>query len=48
VLAVLEVGWVSLFPAAYRDAFIFGLIILVLILKPEGLLGHVAQRNDVP
>jgi branched-subunit amino acid ABC-type transport system permease component len=48
VLALLEVGWVSLFPAAYRDAFIFGFIILVLILKPEGLLGHVARRHDIP
>ena len=47
VLALLEVVWVSLFPAAYRDAFIFGIIILVLILKPEGLLGHVAQRHDI-
>lgn len=48
MLAFLEVGWVSVFPAAYRDAAIFGIIIMILILKPEGLLGHGAPRSDVP
>jgi hypothetical protein len=41
-----QVAWVSLFPAAYRDAAIFGIIILLLVLKPEGLFGHVDQRRD--
>lgn len=46
LLAFMEVAWVSLFPAAYRDAAIFGIIILLLVLKPEGLFGHVDQRRD--
>lgn len=45
-LAGLEVMWTAIFPAAYRDVAVFGIIILVLILKPEGLLGHALVRED--
>lgn len=47
LLAILETGWTALFPAAYRDAAIFAIIILVLIVKPEGLFGHVLKRDSV-
>lgn len=47
LLAILEIGWTALFPAAYRDAAIFAIIILVLIVKPEGLFGHVLKRDSV-
>jgi len=45
VLAALETGWTALFPIIYRDVAVFMGIILLLILKPEGLLG-VAVRRD--
>lgn len=45
-LASIEVLWTAVFPAAYRDVAVFGIIIMVLILKPEGLLGHELQRDD--
>ena len=45
-LAAIEVFWVALFPAAYRDVAVFGIIILVLALKPEGLLGHEIKRES--
>jgi len=44
-LAVLETGWTALFPIIYRDVAVFLVIILLLVLKPEGLLG-VAVRRD--
>ena len=44
-LAVLETSWTALFPIVYRDVAVFLTIILVLVLKPEGLLG-VAVRRD--
>ena len=44
-LAVLETLWTALFPIVYRDVAVFLVIILVLILKPEGILG-VAVRRD--
>jgi branched-chain amino acid transport system permease protein len=46
VLAALETIWVSLFPAAYRDVVVFGIIVAVLILKPEGLLGVPVRRDS--
>ena len=45
-LASIEVLWTAVFPAAYRDVAVFAIIIMVLILKPEGLLGHELQRDD--
>jgi len=44
-LAALETGWTALFPIIYRDVAVFLIIILLLVLKPEGLLG-VAVRRD--
>jgi branched-chain amino acid transport system permease protein len=44
-LAVLETSWTALFPIIYRDVAVFLVIILLLVLKPEGLLG-VAVRRD--
>jgi branched-chain amino acid transport system permease protein len=44
-LAVLETLWTALFPIIYRDVAVFLIIILVLVLKPEGILG-VAVRRD--
>lgn len=46
LLAAVEVAWVSVFPAAYRDAVIFGMIVMILILRPEGLLGHELKRDS--
>jgi branched-chain amino acid transport system permease protein len=45
VLAALETGWTAFFPIIYRDVAVFLFIILLLVLKPEGLLG-VAVRRD--
>jgi len=44
-LAALETGWTAMFPIIYRDVAVFLVIILLLIVKPEGLLG-VATRRD--
>ena len=46
-LAGIEVMWTALFPAAYRDVVVFAIIIMVLILKPEGLLGHANAHQPV-
>lgn len=46
MLAVLEVAWSAWFSTAYRDVAVFAIIIGVLVLKPEGLLGHVLQRES--
>lgn len=46
-LAGLEVMWTALFPAAHRDVAVFGIIILLLILKPEGLLGHAQDHRGI-
>ncbi len=39
---VLVVGYLS---SAYRDAIAFGILILVLILRPQGLLGRVHKEK---
>ena len=46
VLAVLEVGWSTLFGTTYRDVAVFAVIILVLILRPEGLAGIGLTRES--
>ena len=46
VLAVLEVGWSTLFGTTYRDVAVFSIIILVLILRPEGLAGIASERES--
>jgi branched-chain amino acid transport system permease protein len=44
-LAALETAWTAFFPIIYRDVAVFLIIVLVLVLRPEGLLG-VALRRD--
>ena len=39
LLAALEVTWTVLFPLAYRDVAIFAVVVMILVLRPEGLLG---------
>jgi branched-chain amino acid transport system permease protein len=46
LLGVLEVVGVAYLASSYRDAFAFGAVMLVLLVRPEGLLGmRVAQRD---
>lgn len=45
-LAVLEVAWSAWFSTAYRDVAVFAIIIVVLVLKPEGLLGQARHRES--
>jgi branched-chain amino acid transport system permease protein len=48
VLGLAEILLVALLPPAYsgyRDAFVFILLILVLLFKPSGLLGHAEGRK---
>jgi branched-chain amino acid transport system permease protein len=46
VLAGLETAWTAFFPIVYRDVAVFSLVILVLVLKPDGLLGVPARRDS--
>lgn len=45
-LAFVETLWTAAFPLAYRDVGVFGLIIMILILKPEGILGSAIRRES--
>jgi branched-chain amino acid transport system permease protein len=45
ILAGLETVWSAFFPLDYRDAAVFLIILLLLVLRPEGLLG-VRLRTD--
>jgi branched-chain amino acid transport system permease protein len=45
-LAAVETLWTAAFPTAYRDAAVFGLIILFLTLKPEGIASSLAKRES--
>lgn len=40
VLAMVETFWSAYFPIEYRDVVTFGVLIAVIILRPEGLLGR--------
>lgn len=44
--AALEVVWSAAFGTAYRDAGVFGIIIVILLLKPEGLGGDARHRES--
>jgi branched-chain amino acid transport system permease protein len=46
VLGILEVLGVAYFASSYRDAFAFGAVMLMLLLRPEGLLGLRLARRD--
>jgi branched-chain amino acid transport system permease protein len=45
-LAAAETLWSALFPMAYRDAAVFGLIIFILTLKPGGLASSFSRRES--
>jgi branched-chain amino acid transport system permease protein len=47
-LAALETGWSATFPIVYRDVAVFLVIILILVIKPEGLLGVAVRRDSEP
>lgn len=46
VLAFLEVGWSTVFGTTYRDVAVFSIIVLCLILRPEGLAGIGHERES--
>ncbi|MBI3636706.1 MAG: branched-chain amino acid ABC transporter permease [Candidatus Rokubacteria bacterium] len=46
VLGVLEVLGVAYFASSYRDAFAFGAVMVILLWRPEGLLGLRVQKRD--
>jgi branched-chain amino acid transport system permease protein len=46
VLAAMEVAWSSFFSTAYRDVAVFSMIIMVLVLKPEGVFGTMTLRES--
>ncbi len=45
-LAVIEVLWSALFSTTYRDVAVFMIIIMVLVLRPEGLAGLQGERES--
>ena len=45
-LAVIEVAWSVFFSTAYRDVAVFAIIIMTLILKPEGLMGRAGRKES--
>jgi branched-chain amino acid transport system permease protein len=45
-LAFLETLWSATFPLAYRDVAVFGFIILILMVKPEGLYSSTNRRES--
>jgi len=45
-LAFVESLWTAAFPLAYRDVAVFGFIILILMLKPEGLYNSTIKRES--
>jgi branched-chain amino acid transport system permease protein len=45
-LAAIEVGWSAAFSTTYRDVAVFTIIILILVLKPEGLAGSARIRES--
>ncbi len=47
LLAALETAWQAAFDINYRDVAVFGVIILVLVLRPDGLIGR-PLRIDQP
>jgi branched-chain amino acid transport system permease protein len=46
VLASMEVVWSAAFSTAYRDVAVFVVIVMVLILRPQGLLGISSFRES--
>ena len=46
VLGILEVLGVAYLASSYRDAFAFGAVVLILLVRPEGPPGLRVQRRD--
>jgi len=46
LLGILEVLGAGYLASSYRDAFAFGALVLILLVRPEGLLGLRTQRRD--
>ncbi|MCP4329576.1 MAG: branched-chain amino acid ABC transporter permease [Alphaproteobacteria bacterium] len=46
ILAMLEVFWSAYLDTAWKDVAVFGLLIVVLIFRPDGLLGVPRGRGD--
>jgi branched-chain amino acid transport system permease protein len=40
LIGLIEAFWSGYFSAAYKDVAVFGILILVLVLRPSGLLGR--------
>jgi branched-chain amino acid transport system permease protein len=45
-LALLEVLWSGTFSTAYRDAGVFTVIVIILLVRPEGLAGLNTRRES--
>jgi branched-chain amino acid transport system permease protein len=45
-LAAIEIVWSAYFSTAWRDVAVFAIIIMVLLLRPEGLLGVKTRRES--
>jgi branched-chain amino acid transport system permease protein len=45
ILGVLEIFGVAFLASSYKDAIAFGILILVLLVRPQGLLGKPATKK---
>lgn len=48
LLAGSETAWTTFFTSDYRDVAVFGLVLAIFLLKPEGLLGSSLRRDSSP
>lgn len=46
LLAAIETLWSAYFPIVYRDVAVFSIVILIFIIKPDGLLGVDLRRDS--
>lgn len=46
LVALLDTLWAAYLPGAWRDVAVFGLLVLVLTLRPTGLLGLLREQRD--
>jgi branched-chain amino acid transport system permease protein len=46
LLAFIEVAWSSTFSTGYRDVAVFTIMVLALIIRPEGLFGIQSTRES--
>jgi branched-chain amino acid transport system permease protein len=47
IIGAVEVGWSAFLPSEWKDVTTFVVLILVLYLKPSGLLGQSATEEKV-